>query len=119
MKISQLAGGALLVMAAAFAAPADAQNAAIQANPSPDFATLETVQNAANAKPGPRIVPGRSIPLPTTVSPELQTTIAAPYRLPAWDANPKSTVSGRSWSPDLQLLALLLSPRCGKSWASR
>ena len=52
---------------------------------------IEATQNAANKQPGPRFVPGRSIPLPSTVSPSLQTTIAAPYRTPAWDANPKDT----------------------------
>jgi monoterpene epsilon-lactone hydrolase len=56
----------------------------------PDFATLEAAQNAANAKAGPRTVPGRVIPVPATASPQLQATIAAPYRVPAWDANPKS-----------------------------
>ena len=56
----------------------------------PDFTALEAAQNAANAKAGPRTVPGRVIPVPTTASPQLQATIAAPYRVPAWDANPKS-----------------------------
>src|SRR5215471_10933079 len=57
---------------------------------SPDFVALEAAENAANAKPGPRTVPGRAIPVPGTASPELQATIAAPYRIPAWNANPKS-----------------------------
>lgn len=61
-----------------------------QANPAPNFATLEAEQNAANAQTGPRTVPGRSITVPDTVSPEVQALIAAPYRVPAWDANPKS-----------------------------
>jgi epsilon-lactone hydrolase len=56
----------------------------------PDFATIEAQENAANGKPGPRTVPGRAIPVPGTVSPQLQSTIAAPYRIPAWDADPKS-----------------------------
>jgi epsilon-lactone hydrolase len=56
----------------------------------PDFATVEAQENAANSKPGPRTVPGRAIPVPGTVSPQLQSTIAAPYRIPAWDADPKS-----------------------------
>ena len=56
----------------------------------PDFATIEAQENAANNKPGPRTVPGRAIPVPGTVSPQLQATIAAPYRIPAWDADPKS-----------------------------
>jgi epsilon-lactone hydrolase len=64
--------------------PANAQEAA------PDFAKLEAAQNAANTKPGPRVVPGRSIPVPSTASPQLQAMIAAPYRVPNWDADPKS-----------------------------
>jgi hypothetical protein len=35
-------------------------------------------------------VPGRGIPVPDTVSPQLQSAIAAPYWVPAWNANPKS-----------------------------
>ena len=50
---------------------------------------IEATKNAANNQAGPRFVPGRSIPVPSTVSPSLHTTIAAPYRIPAWDANPK------------------------------
>jgi len=57
---------------------------------SPDLARLEAAQNAANDKPGARTVPGRSIPVPSTASPQLQTSIAAPYRMPAWNADPKS-----------------------------
>src|ERR1051325_5555005 len=56
----------------------------------PDFASLEATQNAANAKPGPRAVPGRPIPVPPTASPQLQAAIAAPYRVPNWNADPKS-----------------------------
>jgi acetyl esterase/lipase len=56
----------------------------------PDFAAIEAQENAANGKPGPRVVPGRAIPVPGTVSPQLQATIAAPYRIPAWDADPKN-----------------------------
>jgi epsilon-lactone hydrolase len=55
-----------------------------------DFTALEPLQNAANAKPGPRVVPARTIPLPTTTSPKFQAMVAAPYRVPAWNANPKS-----------------------------
>jgi hypothetical protein len=35
-------------------------------------------------------VPGRSIPVPGTVSPELQAVIAAPYTKDLWNADPKS-----------------------------
>jgi acetyl esterase/lipase len=81
-----------LILTAAFGAPSLAQTAASQANPNPGpaFSTLEAAQNLANAQKGPRTVPGRSIPVPATVSPEVQALIAAPYRVPAWDANPKS-----------------------------
>jgi acetyl esterase/lipase len=79
-----------LILTAALAVPSVAEQAASQTNPAPTFATLEATQNAANAQKGPRTVPGRSIPVPDTVSPEVQALIAAPYRVPAWDANPKS-----------------------------
>jgi monoterpene epsilon-lactone hydrolase len=84
-----------LALAAALALPAlavlaTAQDAAVGRGPTPDFAALEAAQNAANAKAGPRTVPGRSIPVPTTASEQLQVSIAAPYRVPTWNANPKS-----------------------------
>jgi monoterpene epsilon-lactone hydrolase len=79
-----------LILTAALAVPSVAEQAASQTNPALTFATLEAAQNAANAQKGPRTVPGRSIPVPDTVSPEVQALIAAPYRVPAWDANPKS-----------------------------
>jgi acetyl esterase/lipase len=81
-----------LILTATFGAPSLAQTAASQPNPNsgPAFSTLEATQNAANAQKGPRTVPGRSIPVPATVSPEVQALIAAPYRVPAWDANPKN-----------------------------
>jgi acetyl esterase/lipase len=70
--------------------PALAQEAAVGRGPVTDFATLEAAQNAANANAGPRAIPGRSIPVPATASPELQALIAAPYRVPNWNADPKS-----------------------------
>jgi len=66
------------------------------------FAVLEAKENAANAKAGPRTVPGRVIPVPPTVSPELQTAIAAPYRLPNWNANPKGA---QEWKELINKLA--------------
>ena len=79
-----------LALTAVLTLPALAQDAAGMRNRVDDFATLEAAQSAANAKPGPRTVPGRSIPVPDTASPRLQTAIAAPYRIPSWSANPKS-----------------------------
>src|SRR3954451_16157475 len=51
---------------------------------------LEAAQSGANATAGRRTVPGRSIPVPATVSPELQAVIAAPYTKDGWNADPKS-----------------------------
>jgi epsilon-lactone hydrolase len=78
------------VLAAALALPALGQYAGGQGAPAPDFAALAAAQSAANAKAGPRTLPGRSIPVPDTASPQFQTVIAAPYRNPSWSANPKS-----------------------------
>jgi len=90
MRIPLCSAFTSLVLAAALAAPTMAQIAGRQ--PDTNFATVEAQQNAANAQPGPRTVPGRSIPVPDTVSPELRADIAAPYRLPNWNANPKSAM---------------------------
>jgi acetyl esterase/lipase len=62
----------------------------------PGFAAVEAQQNAVNAKPGPRVVPGRAIPVPGTASPQLQVAIAAPYRLPAWDADPRTAAEWKA-----------------------
>jgi hypothetical protein len=45
------------------------------------------VRLSQNSKAGPRIVPGRVILVPDTVSPQLQAAIAAPFRVPAWFHN--------------------------------
>ena len=86
MKIIRL----VPVIVVALTLPAVAQDAAGTRSTSGDFATLEAAQNAANAKAGPRTVPGRAIPVPATASPQLQASIAAPYRVPNWNANPRS-----------------------------
>src|SRR5258708_33264130 len=90
MKISPLSAVIPFALTAALALPALAQYAGGQRAPAPDFATLEAAQSAANAKPGPRTLPGRSIPVPDTASAQFQAVIAAPYRNPSWSANPKS-----------------------------
>jgi acetyl esterase/lipase len=69
-----------------------------------DFASLESTQNAANNKPGPRTVPGRVIPVPDDVSPQLQAAIGAGYRMPAWDLNPQSAAE---WK---EMVAKLAAP---------
>src|SRR5919197_1041914 len=71
--------------------------------PAPNFKfiDLEAAQNAANSKPGPRSLPPRVIPVPDTVSPELASAIAGPYRLPNWNANPKSAAEWKKLVADL------------------
>lgn len=54
-----------------------------------DFAGLAAEQGEANASVGDRRVPGRSIPVPTTVSAAAQKLIAAPYS-PFWNVAPAS-----------------------------
>jgi acetyl esterase/lipase len=61
-----------------------------------DFAGLEASQNRDNAKPGPRSVPAREIPVPHDVSAAAQALVAAPYRVPAWDANPPDADAWRA-----------------------
>ena len=61
-----------------------------------DFTALEAVMGADNAQPGPRAVPGRVIPVPTTTSPQFRALVAAPYRTPDWDANPKTAEDWRA-----------------------
>ena len=90
MKLVSLSGVIPFTLTLALTLPALAQDASGQRSPAADFASLEAAQNAANAQAGPRTVPGRSIPVPSTASKELQVSIAAPYRVPNWNANPKS-----------------------------
>ena len=62
------------------------------------FQALEAPQSAANAKPGPRTVPGRAIPVPAEpgLSPAAEALVAAPYRAPAWNANPPDAEAWRA-----------------------
>ncbi len=93
----------MLGAAALLAVPAGAADAPKPAPTSPltpisndammlgnDFAALSTVLGQDNAQPGPRTVPGRVIPVPTTTSPQFEAQVAAPYRTPDWNADPKS-----------------------------
>jgi len=74
-----------------------------------DFARLEAAQIAANAKPGARTVPGRTIPVPATASPQLQAIIAAPYS-PGWDVNPKSAAEWKEWVARRAAAAMAVLP---------
>ena len=66
-----------------------------------DFTALEAVLGADNAVAGPRTVPGRVIPVPTTVSPQFKAQVAAPYRTPDWDADPKTAADWKTLVVDL------------------
>jgi epsilon-lactone hydrolase len=90
MKIIRLCTVIPLALTAALASAAVAQDAVVGRSMTAEYATLEAAQNAANAMAGSRTVPGRSIPVPGTASRELQASIAAPYRVPNWNADPKS-----------------------------
>jgi epsilon-lactone hydrolase len=61
----------------------------------PNFSALEASQNAANAASGPRALPARIVPVPQDIGPAAQALVAAPYRLPAWNANPASAEDWR------------------------
>jgi acetyl esterase/lipase len=75
-----------------------------------DFSALEPAQNAANSKPGPRVVPSKIIPLPTTTSQKFKAMVAAPYRVPAWDANPKSAAEWKELVGKLAAAGAALQP---------
>jgi monoterpene epsilon-lactone hydrolase len=62
----------------------------------PGFSALESPQSAANAVPGPRTLPARIVPVPQDVDAAAQALIAAPYRAPAWNANPASADEWRA-----------------------
>lgn len=54
----------------------------------PDGPQLQNAVGAANETSGPRTVPGRVIPVPASVSPAMQETIAMPYRDSEWRLDP-------------------------------
>ncbi len=74
------------------------------------FAALEAPQQAANSGPGPRTVPGRVIPVPDDVSPQLQAAIGAGYRSPAWNLNPKSAAEWKDMVAKLAAPAAAAQP---------
>ena len=90
MKLVSLSGVVPIALAFALTIPGLAQDAAGRRIAAAEFDMLEAAQSAANATAGPRTVPGRSIPVPATVSPELQAVIAAPYTKDTWNSDPKS-----------------------------
>jgi monoterpene epsilon-lactone hydrolase len=65
------------------------------------FEQVASAQDSANRQKGPRFVPARSIPVPSTVSPLRQNAIAAPYRVPAWNADPVDMAGWKALVSDL------------------
>ena len=78
-----------------------------QAQPvAPDVQALESAQNAANGAPGPRSVPAKTVPVPDDVDAATRALIAAPYRVPAWNANPPDAAAWRALVDKLAQAAL-------------
>ena len=67
----------------------------------PDGAMLQNLMGQINGNPGPRQVPGRTIPVPTSVSADLQTAIAMPYRNSEWLLNPPDAQGWKDAVADL------------------
>ena len=86
------------------ATPLHAQTAPGASNP--DFPALEAAQNAANGAPGPRTVPPKTVPVPDDVDSATRALVAAPYRVPAWDANPPDAAAWRTLVDKLAQAAL-------------
>ncbi|RYB03585.1 alpha/beta hydrolase [Lichenibacterium ramalinae] len=93
------------------AAAAQAQTPAV----AQDFQALEAAQNLANGAPGPRAVPSKSIPVPGDVDGATQALIAAPYRTPAWDADPADAAA---WHALVDKLAQAALPGLAKARAA-
>lgn len=76
-------------------------SAMTNALPLSDGETLQEIMGRINGSTGPKIVPGRCIPVPTSVSPEMQTAIAMPYRNSEWLLNPPDAKGWRDAITDL------------------
>lgn len=69
--------------------------------PVPDGEALQTLMGDINGSAGDRVVPGRSIPVPSSVSAEMQKAIALPYRNSEWLLNPPDAAGWRTAIADL------------------
>ena len=75
-----------------------------------ELADIQAVQAAVggrNTAPGPRYVPGRTIPVPTSVSDGFQRTIAMPYRDSEWKLDPPDA---EGWRQAVAGLAAITAP---------
>ncbi|MGD9622378.1 MAG: alpha/beta hydrolase fold domain-containing protein [Mycolicibacterium sp.] len=77
----------------------------------PDGPALQQLMGHLNGSPGPRVVPGRSIPAPTSVSAAMQQAIAMPYRNNEWLLNPPDAAG---WNAAIANLAQQSSPQIEK-----
>ena len=60
-----------------------------------DTKAVQAAVGGRNTGPGPRYVPGRTIPVPTSVSDGFQRTIAMPYRDSEWKLDPPDAAGWR------------------------
>lgn len=67
----------------------------------PDGPTMQELMGRLNGDPGPRVVPGRTIPVPASVSAEMQNAIAMPYRNNEWLLNPADAQAWQTAIDDL------------------
>ena len=109
-RYALMTAAAATLLVSVVASTAKAEDSCAFKSADPDFAALEPLQNATNAKPGPRAVPPRVIPLPTTTSQRFQAMVAAPYRVPAWDANPKTAAEWKELVAKLAAAGAALQP---------
>lgn len=77
----------------------------------PDGPALQQLMGQLNGSDGPRVVPGRSIPVPTSVSAAMQQTIAMPYRNNEWLLNPPDAAG---WNAAVDNLAQQSIPQIEK-----
>lgn len=78
----------------------------------PDGPLLQNLMGQINGSPGPRVIPGRTIPVPASVSAELQTAIAMPYRNSEWLLNPPDA---KGWNDAVASLARHSAPAIEKA----
>jgi monoterpene epsilon-lactone hydrolase len=67
----------------------------------PAGSDLQNLMGHLNGTAGPRIVPGRNIPVPDSVSAELGQAIAMPYRNSEWLLNPPDAAAWKAAIADL------------------
>ena len=72
---------------------------------------------AQSGPPSTREVPARSIPVPDTVSPQMQAVIARPFN-PNFNLVPETTIDGRRGSMTRRAMSWRHCRDCVRRWAS-